>query len=173
MFYTVNVYSQDHLTGLKAGLINSNFFLGDNQVKNSFFFMGLNYEYVPKRAMLSISTEVQYIVHSKVFMIPLSINLKPGNKIKFLASGGILPIIRLEKKYPNKTIDIGGTCRIGIEYRVNKIISIYGNFGFLFIPGREYYRSSIRKTKEKAQFFNIGVNYFVNRKDKTRPVSDK
>lgn len=165
----INSYScsQEQLVGFGSGFINENFFKGDNLAQNSFLTMGFNYEYVPGNAEFSVSTEIQYFLDPKWFLIPVLINYNPGYKIKFLVSGGFLPLVRLDKTEPNKTIDIGGLCRTGIEYRVTKTITLSSDFGFMFIPVRYYTFSHFGDkytdaTLERFQFINLGINYVIN-----------
>ncbi|HYW96333.1 MAG TPA: hypothetical protein VE870_12145 [Bacteroidales bacterium] len=164
IFINCYVYSQEQLIGFKSGFINPNFFKGEYLAKNSFLFMGFNYDYVPGKAIFSISAEIQYVNEPRWFLVPVSINFRPGNKIKFLASGGILPVIRTERVAPDKIIEAGGLCRTGIECKINKSVSLYTNFGLLFIPNRDYHYSHfgdkyLDKSIYRSQFINLGINY--------------
>jgi len=166
-FLISHVYSEELLIGLKTGFNNPNFFEVDFLKHNSDLFMGLNYEIAPKKSLFSYSMEVQYSFNPKLILIPISINFRPGNRIKYIASGGILPTIRLNRVDPENTMDIGGLFKIGIDYRINKTISLYSNFGFYFIPNRYYYYSHfggkyLEKTIEYGQFINLGINYIIS-----------
>jgi len=162
-------YSQTSLIGIKTGLINYNFLLNEYPNQKSDFYLGLNYEYTLFNALFSVSSEIQYVFDKKWLLIPLSINLKPGKRFKFILSQGIVPVFRIDYKAPENSIDLGGMLGIGIDYSNHNNYSFYGKFGLMLIPDKFYMGTHfggrfIDRNLEIYQFISFGINYSIDKK---------
>lgn len=159
-----SLYSQEQTVGVQLGVLNSNF-LDSYSIKNySSLLFGVKYEYSPKLVFVSVSGSIQYT--QNVFLTPITLNLKLGKKLKFLVSGGVMPVFRFWNLGIQKNVELGGIWHVGLEYKVSKSFSIYGTYGDHIIPVKyehpnHFGGSTIYQEIEYLHSILIGVNYII------------
>lgn len=162
VLFTHSLSSQEQSIGVQIGVLNPNFFTSNSLQNNSILFYGVKYEYTPKVAFFSLSAALLNV--NNLFLTPISVNLKLGKKLKFIASGGMMPVYRFWNLGFQKKVELGATWHVGLEYKISKSFSINGSFGNYYIPIRkisytDFIGGEIYKVIEKSQFFSLGLNY--------------
>lgn len=154
--------AQEQFFGIKSGIVEPSFL---NKGENSdVAFYGFHYEYVPKNALFSVSADALYLAESKWLITPISLNFRPGEKLRIIASGGALPIFRLQKAEPNKTLSIGALYKLGAQYQIKNKYSIQLAFGNMLIAYQEetmnhFGGSSSERATSTSNFVEICLKY--------------
>ena len=137
LFSGKTAISQGKFVGIKLGVIPGE--IRNPFSENSRYLVGLKWEFVPKNAIFTLSTEIQYIPKTEIVLTPIALNFRLGRKTKFRTEAGILPIFNLRNiDPPNKKLTLGAVLGIGLEIPASKRLSIITETGFYFIPNREY-----------------------------------
>jgi hypothetical protein len=172
VFYLIgsalNAHSQEVNIGFRTGFITQYLFTDPEDLNFSFEITG---EFVPKKAMISFTQGIQYFPKANIIFLPLALNLNPGKRFKFNLKGGLLPVVRLAREKPDKTIEFGGFVGIGASFEINKKIEVFADIiGFYFVP--HYYThydhfggSSTVREIDKLEYFNIGIKYKICRRN--------
>jgi hypothetical protein len=165
--------AQEKYIGIRSGLLTQDLFNKyDNRLySEKAFFAGINAEYIPRNAMFSISTGIEYFFRYNYLLIPLSVNLYVGRIIKFGITGGVNPLFRLNPVAPNKVFVICGNVGAEISYKINQEFAVFSDFGLQFIPELSYSPSHfggkpIDRSTEKFEYLCIGLKYLIDRKQK-------
>jgi hypothetical protein len=155
--------SQDKYFEIKSGYIVS---------RNSGITLGLKRELAPQKEIFSVSIEVHYVFPNKNIIVPLELNLRFGNKVKFRTTAGFLPIIYLAgNSTTKKGFAVGGLCGFGLEIPIGKDLSIFCESNFHFVSGQEYHpgpsgNGYTDRIIDGAFHSNIGVQFSFGNKEK-------
>ena len=166
-----NIEAQNIYYGIKNGLITHVNFgsQAEKILMDNSYSVGLVAEYIPNKAMFSVTAEIQYLFEYQTLLLPISLNLIPGKKIKFRILGGIVPLARINPVIPNKTIGIGAKSGIGIDLKLNQRINLNSDIAFNFIPYQTYHYmhfgpAEIDRNIDRLTNINIGIQYSFKKK---------
>jgi hypothetical protein len=161
IFSVQDIAAQDFSIGLEGGLYNFGFSVPVSVMTYSF---GLNTEYTPPESIFALSASIQYLFEQMMVLVPISLSLVFGEKIRPRVIGGILPVLRINPMEPNVPIGIGAMVGLGLDFKINNKIAITSELGWYFVPYRTYNYNhfsspDIYKDIERLRKFSLGVKY--------------
>jgi len=163
--------AQDKYIGFNIWNYTSGLFSKDfNNPFSENFGVGINAEYIPKKAMFSYTAGLQYLNTEKIFMIPIYLNFIPGNKFKLRISGGLMPTVRIKIKNTQKMFGIGRNAGFGFDVKINLKYILCCNAGIYCVSTRYYQPNHFGSTYVEMDMYNIeylsiGLNYLIETND--------
>ena len=166
IFIVELLHSQDISLGLQNGItVSSVSFKYPDSFQFESYSFGFFAEYVPPKALFALSTEAHYLFDDNMLLLPLSLNVVIGNRIRPRIIGGFVPVFRFKPIYPDKAFGIGVNYGFGIDIRVTPLFIIHSQLIWYRIPYKSVYdkynANEINTNWWPRAMFRLGLSYKI------------